>query len=258
MSLSNDGAVMTMPVQPAYSGGYGNNGMFGGDGAWWIIILFLFVFCGWGNNGWGGNGNGASTQGYDTRADIQRGFDNNAVINKLDSITNGICDSTYALNNAITSDFSAAELSRCNMQSAFMQQMFNMQMANQQCCCDTQREIERGFSGVNYNMATNTCSLQNTINNSTRDILTNQNDNTRAILDYLCKDKIDTLQQENQSLRLAASQSAQNAYIAANQEAQTAELIRRLGPTPVPAYTVPAPYPYAYGCGCNSGCGCGA
>lgn len=59
MSLSSDGTVMTMPVQPANTSN-GNGWGFGGDGAWWIIILFLFVFCGWGgnwgNNGFGGNG----------------------------------------------------------------------------------------------------------------------------------------------------------------------------------------------------------
>ena len=55
MSLSSDGAPMlTMPVAPANSGGSGGFG-WGGDGAWWIIILFLFVFCGWGGNGWGNN-----------------------------------------------------------------------------------------------------------------------------------------------------------------------------------------------------------
>lgn len=63
------------------------------------------------------------------------------------------------------------------------------------------------------------------------------------------------LRDKVQKLELAASQSAQNAYIAANQDAQTAELIRRINPMPVPAYNVPAPYPYSgYGNGC--GCGC--
>ena len=116
-------------------------------------------------------------------------------------------------------------------------------------------------------MATQTSALQNTMNNNTRDIIDNQNAGTRAILDYLCQDKIQTLQSENQTLKFQASQTAQNAYIAANQEAQTAELIRRLGADcPVPSYIVPNPhccYGYGYGaygsgynngCGCNSGC----
>jgi hypothetical protein len=83
-----------------------NDGMFGGDGAWWLIVLFLFAFCGWENNGWGNNGNGggyAATAA--TQADIQRGFDNSAVISKLDGINNGICDGFYAVNNGMLTGF---------------------------------------------------------------------------------------------------------------------------------------------------------
>ena len=141
--------------------------------------------------------------------------------------------------------------------------------------CDTQRAID----GVNYNMATNTCALQNTMNNNTRDILESQNASTRAILDYLCQDKIQTLQSENQSLRLAASQADQNAVLRAAMDANTAEIIRRTGnDCPIPAYVVPNPNccygnPLGVGysgfgfngfngfnsafngcCGCNSGC----
>ena len=203
MSLSGD-TTMMMPVAPTgYAGGNGGFGGFGDNGAWWIIILFLFVFCGWGNNGWGGNGGMNGGVG----SEVQRGFDHSSVVSKLDGITQGICDSTYALNNAINTGFSNAELSRCNQQAALIQQLNNMAMQAQNCCCETQRAID----GVNYNMATNTCALQNTMNNNTRDIIDNANANSRAILDYLCQDKISTLQAENQSLRLAASQANQNA-----------------------------------------------
>ena len=95
------------------------------------------------------------------------------------------------------------------------------------------------------------------------DILESNNNNTRAILDFLTQDKISTLQAENQALKFQASQTAQNAFITANQDAQTAELIRRLGADcPVPAYVVPNPnccYNYAvtgFGYG-NNGCNCG-
>ena len=237
--------------------------MFVGDGAWWLIVLFLFVFCGWGNNGWGNNGNGggyAATAA--TQADIQRGFDNSAVISKLDGINSGLCDGFYAMNNGMLTGFNGINTNI--MQTGFgIQQAINADtVANMQntnalqaqlanCCCETREAIQ----GVNYNMAQNTCALQNTMNNSTRDILDNQNSNTRAILDYLCQKETADLRAENQALKLAASQSAQNAYIAANQEAQTAELIRRINPMPVPSYVVPAPYPYS-GCGCNTGCNC--
>lgn len=240
-----------------------NDGMFGGDGSWWIIVLFIFAFFGWGNNGWGNNGNGGGyTATAATQADIQRGFDNSAVISKLDGINSGLCDGFYAMNNGMLTGFNGINTNI--MQTGFgIQQAINADtVANMQntnalqaqlanCCCETREAIQ----GVNYNMAQNTCALQNTMNNSTRDILDNQNSNTRAILDYLCQKETADLRAENQALKLAASQSAQNAYIAANQEAQTAELIRRINPMPVPSYVVPAPYPYS-GCGCNTGCNC--
>ena len=137
----------------------------------------------------------------------------------------------------------------------------------QDCCCQTQRAvdgvnynmatqangIQNAIQGVRYDMATQACDTRNTIQNSTRDIIDNANANSRAILDFLTQDKIATLTAENQSLKFQASQAAQNAFITANQEAQTAELIRRINPMPVPAYQVPNPYA---GCGCNP-CGCG-
>ena len=131
----------------------------------------------------------------------------------------------------------------------------------QDCCCQTQRAID----GVNYNLATQACAIQNSINNSTRDIIDAQRDGTNAILNFLTQDKIATLQAENQSLKFAASQTAQNAYLTATIDAGNAELIRRLGrDCPVPAYIVPNPaccytpnFSAYNGCGCNSGCGCG-
>jgi hypothetical protein len=258
-----DGNYSLADIAAATGNSRNNDGMFGGDGAWWLIVLFLFVFCGWGNNGWGNNGNGggyAATAA--TQADIQRGFDNSAVISKLDGINSGLCDGFYAMNNGMLTGFNGINTNI--MQTGFgIQQAINADtVANMQntnalqaqlanCCCETREAIQ----GVNYNMAQNTCALQNSMNNNTRDILDNQNSNTRAILDYLCQKETADLRAENQALKLAASQSAQNAYIAANQEAQTAELIRRINPMPVPSYVVPSPYPYS-GCGCNTGCNC--
>lgn len=106
---------------------------------------------------------------------------------------------------------------------------------------------------MRYDLATTACATQNTIQNTTRDIIDNANANSRAILDFLTQDKIATLTAENQSLKFQASQAAQNAFFTANQEAQTAELIRRINPMPVPAYQVPNPYA---GCGCYNTCGC--
>lgn len=224
-------------------GGNGNNGFgFGswGDLAALLVVAGLFGGGGWGFGGFGGGG-GAGLQGIATRADINEGFALQNITGGITAIQQGICDATYSLNNAITSGFHGVDTGLCNLQHSL-----------DQCCCTTQRAID----GINYNMATQFAALGNTLCRNTRDIIDNQNANTRSIMDFLVNDKIATLTAENQSLKFAASQANQNAFFVANQEAQTAELIRRLGPTPVPAYTVPAPYPYC-GNGYNSGCGCG-
>lgn len=223
--MFNSGIPYSVPVMPYGTNGNGN-GLFGGDSWAWIIVLLLLF--GWGGNGgFGFGGFGGGGGGY---SEVQRGFDQNAVINKLDGLTYGLSDSTFALSNAI-----------------------------KDCCCTTQRAID----GVNFNMAKGFCDLGNVVNNSTRDILESNNANTRAILDFLTNDKISTLQAENQSLKLQASQAAQNAFITANQEAQTAELIRRLGADcPVPAYVVQPPAQVSFpvnSCGQFTGyggCGC--
>ena len=223
--MFNSGIPYSVPVTPYGTNGNGN-GLFGGDSWAWIIVLLLLF--GWGGNGgFGFGGFGGGGGGY---SEVQRGFDQNAVINKLDGLTYGLSDSTFALSNAI-----------------------------KDCCCTTQRAID----GVNFNMAKGFCDLGNVVNNSTRDILESNNANTRAILDFLTNDKISTLQAENQSLKLQASQAAQNAFITANQEAQTAELIRRLGADcPVPAYVVQPPAQVSFpvnSCGQFTGyggCGC--
>ena len=228
-------------------GGFG----LGGDG--WGGLLGLIVVAslfGWGGMGGFGGGwgmGGAGLQGMATRADINEGFALNNITGGITAIQQGICDSTYALNNAITGGFHGVERGFCDL---------SHQLSD--CCCQTQRAID----GVNYNLATQTNALQTAMCNNTRDLIDNQNANTRQIMDFLVQDKISALQAENQSLKFAASQAAQNAFITANQEAQTAELIRRLGrDCPIPAYVVPNPnccYGNPAGIGYNNGgCGCG-
>ena len=237
----------------AVSGSRNNDGMFGGDWGAWIILFLIFGLFGNGRGFGGfGGGNGGCCEPCATKADLTA----QGIVQKLDGITYGISDSTYALNNSITSGFHGVDNAICNLgynvQSGF--NTLGHQLSD--CCCQTQRAID----GVNYNLATQACDTRRTISDSTRDIIENQNCNTRSILDFLVNDKIATLTAENQSLKLQASQSAQNAFITANQEAQTAELLRRLAPTPTPAYVVPNPnccynaqVSFANGCGC--GCG---
>ena len=242
MSLSSDGTVMTMPVQPANSNG-GNGWGFGGDGAWWIIILFLFVFCGWGGN-WGGNnaGNGAGVvDGYVLTSDFAN------IERKIDNVNNGLCDGFYqqaqlinGVQQGMSNGFMTAEISRANQQAAFMQQLNAMQMQNQECCCENRAAIAQ----VRYDMATQACDTRNTVNTAARDIIDNQNQNSRAILDFLTQSKLQDLQSENQGLKLAASQAAQNNY-----------LISQLRPTPIPAYASCNPWAGGSYTGCGT-CGC--
>lgn len=257
-------SAFTMPVVPAgySSGGSGNGGNGFGEGSWiWILVIFALLF-GWGNNGnnGGGNSGGGSTQfipyqmgGYD--ASVQRGFDQQAIIGKLDGLTYGLSDSTYALNNAINSGFFGVQQTLCQGFNGVSREIAD-------CCCKTQGAIQ----DVRYDLASQACDTRNLIQSTTRDIIDSQNASTRAILDFLTTDKIATLQSENQSLRLAASQADQNAVLRAAIDASTAEIIRRTGnDCPVPAYVVNGPTPISFPTNCcgqftgysSGGCGCG-
>ena len=240
MSISEGMPTMTMPVAPA--NGSGNGFGFGGDGAWFLIILFLFAFCGWGGNGWGNNGNsGGVVDGYVLTSDFAN------VERKIDSVNQGLCDGFYqqaqlvnGTNMAMANGFAQAELSHSNQQAALMQQLSAMQMQAANCCCENRAAIAQ----VRYDMATQACDTRNTVQNATRDIVENQNANSRAILDFLTNSKMRDLESANQELRLAASQAAQNNY-----------LISQLRPTPIPAYASCNPWAGSYtGCSGCSGC----
>ena len=223
-----------------------NGGMFGNDGWWGIILLALLFGYGGGGMGFGGGyGGGMMLNGIATRADINEGFALNNITGGITAIQQGICDSTYALTNAINGGFNNAQL-------ATLQGFNGLERQLADCCCENRAAIAQ----VRYDMATQACDTRRAITDAARDITDNANANTRAIMDFMVNSKIESLQAENQSLKLAASQANQNNYLAALSEAQTAELIRRIAPTPVPSYAVPAPYPYCgnvnYG-----GCGCG-
>lgn len=283
MSLSNE-SNMVMPVTPAYGMGYGNGGMWGGEWGSWILLFLLFGMFG---RGWGGWGNESSCCAPASCADLQRGFDNQSVMNKLNGLENGLCDGFYAQNTNILNGFHGVDNAVCqlgyqtqnainglgsqlascccdiersidhaNFQTAQGINGIGTQLAS--CCCETQRQIERGFCDTNYNLATNTTSIIQNAHNDTDRVIAKLD----AMENARQQERIAALQAENQSLKFQASQAAQNTFITANQEAQTAELIRRLGrDCPTPAYLVPNPnccytnYGYNAGCGCNS-CGC--
>lgn len=237
------------------SGNGGNSGGMWGDGSWIfaLIIIALLFGGGFGFGGLGGfGGGGYGLQGMATRADINAGFQFNDIQNGIRGVQQGICDSTYALNNAITGGFHNTTVGMMQGFNGVERGFCDLSHQLSDCCCENRAAI----ADLKYTIATEDCATRNLLQNTTRDLIDNQNANTRSILDFLVKDKIDTLTAENQSLKFQASQAQQNAFITANQDAQTAELIRRIAPMPVPAYTVPAPYPYGYA-GYNGGCGCG-
>ena len=235
MSMNSDYSLSDIA---AASGNRQNDGMFGGNGAWWIIILFLFVFCGWGGNWGGGNrtgGQGTAMDGYVLTSDFAN------IERKIDGVNSGLCDGFYAQAQLINgtqmqmaNGFAQAELSRSNQQAALMQMLYTMSAQQSDCCCKTQTAIQ----GVNYNLATQACETRNTIQTGIRDVIENQNANARAVLDALTAQRIEAKDEkiaaQNQQifgLQLAASQAAQNSY-----------LVQTLRPCPTPAYVVANPY----------------
>ena len=249
MSLNDGSPTMTMPVAPTGMTGGGWGG-FGGDNGWWIIILFLAIFCGWGGNGNGFGNNGRNSGGVVDGYVLASDFSN--IERKIDSVNQGLCDGFYqqaqlvnGTNMAMANGFAQAELSRCNQQAALMQQLNNMAMQAQECCCENRAAIAQ----VRYDMATQACDTRNTVQNTTRDIIDAMNCGFRSIDQRLTAQELAAkdakIAEQNQQLfgyQLAASQAAQNNY-----------LVSTLRPSPGPAYVVANPYccnsGYNYGCG---------
>lgn len=226
------------------NGGYGNGSW--GDGSFWIIVLFLFALMGngWGNGFSGGNGGGTP---YVVN-DVQRGFDQSAVMSGISGLT-----------SAVTNGFANAEVSRCNANMNLIQSLNGISAAQQNCCCENRAAI----ADLKYTVATEACNDRASINEALRDVLAANTASTQRILDQMCQDKIDAkneqiaaLQQQLTMAQLAASQNAQTAAILANNEAQTAALEQYLNPAPIPAYVVANPsccnQNFGYGCGCGA------
>lgn len=235
----------------------GNNndgfGGFNGDGAWIFLLFILILMGGWGNGyGYGPNGGGGTVNAIN--ADVQRGFDQSAIISGINGIS-----------TAINSGFAGAEISRCNAQANVLQTLNNNQanlstqlntiaMNQQNCCC----ENRAGLADLKYTVATEACADRSAVSDALRDVIASNTANTQAILNKLCQQEIDSLKAQKQQLEmqsylanLAASQNAQTGQILTDNAAQTAALLRALNPAPIPAYVVPNPV----GCNCGNGCG---
>lgn len=214
------------------------NGMFGDSWAWWIIILLIF---GWGGNGFGGWGGGNGMNGALTRGELCQDMNFNDLQSAVRGVSQGICDSTFALNNTMTNGFAGVQQTLCQgfsgVNTGLMQQGYETRLginglSNQlaQCCCD----LRAGQADIKYTMAKDTCDITNAINGS-----------TQQILGFLTQEKIAALQSENAALTAQLSQNA-----------QTQTLINTLRPCPVPSYQVCSPFESVYGAGRQGNCGC--
>lgn len=200
-----------------------NDDSFGGNGAWWVIILLFALFGGFGRYGGYGGGENIVSGPLATQSDVQRGFDQQTLIGKIDGQTYGIADLGYAINTGLQN----AELSRCNMTASLtnmihsnevadMQRDFAIQTALSDCCCQNREAI----SQVRFDNQTNTCAITTAIKDAVKDIIANDNANYRSLHDenvaaqIAAKDaKIAEQAAAINALNLAASQQAQNAYL---------------------------------------------
>lgn len=200
-----------------------NNDNFGDGNGWWILIILFALFGGWGNNGWNNSGDARPA----TQGDVQRGFDTQTVVSKLDGISNGICDGFYAMNSGMLTGFNTLQNSiqqgNFGLQNAIQQNtVANMQNTNAlatqlaNCCCENREAIAQ----VRYNMATDTCAITTAINQASQNVMQNCNSNYRALHDEItaiqmaAKDE-KIAEQANliNALNMSASQSNQNAYL---------------------------------------------
>ena len=264
-----DGALSASDVA-LLSGNTGrNNDGFGSDGNWaWVLIFLIFALGGFGRNGYGfGGGTGSVSDNYVLASDfatLQRQIDSSTATleRKADATQQGLCDGFYAMNTGMLNGFSGVQQAMCQgfsginqaiSNSAFNTErgLWNLSSQFADCCCQTQRAID----GVNYNMAMNTNGIQQTLCNTTRDLIENQNANYRALHDEIVANRM-----EDKNAQIAAQQNEINALrLAASQEKQNSFLISQLKPCPDPAYIVPNPnccYDYSVTrntCGCNCG-----
>lgn len=246
--------------------GYGNGDGMWGNGAWWIIILLLF---GWGRNGFGGgfggygNGNGCGAP-CATQADVRAAVDQQTLIGKIDQQTYGLADSFTALNNTLNNNFRGIDNAICTLGYQGAQHASNLSAQMAQCCCDTRaaiKDVDVGIERAGWNLSKQIsdgfCNAEK-MNMQNRFDAQAYNCNTLQaidklgdrIIDHLNAEKTQALRDENQALRLAASQAKQNQY-----------LINELRPCPIPSYQTCNPWAASYGfgynnCGCNNGCGC--
>lgn len=270
--ITTDNGNMVMPVGPM---NYGANSAWGGDNLWWIIILLLFTNGNW-NNNWGGMCGMPWAMSTNTNNDIQRGFDQQAVIggingvaNSVNALGNQICNSTAGITAAVNNGFAIAESAANSRQMADMQQNFALQSQLAQCCCDNRLAT----ANLTATVLSENCADRAALSDGIRDILVNQTANTQRLVDTttqavqgvydkLCQlelnaknDTIADLRNQLNQANIASVVGASTSRVLADNAAQTQALEQYLNPTPIPAYTVQnpncCPNYYNTNCGCN-------
>lgn len=266
MALTDDGGMnTTMLVSPAGGANYGNGGFgnFGGDG-WWIILLLLFACGGWGN-GFGGNNGGMMPFMMGTN-DVQRGFDQSAVMAGIGDINagvygiqNSLCNGFASVNQAVSNGFAQAEIASNSRQMASMNQNFQMQSALADCCC----ENRLGIANLGSDIAREACATRTTDTQNTQSILNAINGGIQSLKDQICSDKIDSKNEKIAELQNALnmatmreSQVAQNAFIQNGFAQELDQMMNRLNTCPIPSTPVYGRTPI-FQCNQNAGCGCG-
>lgn len=234
MTMEGSGIV---PVMDVNRNGYGYGDGFGCGGGWfmWSIVLFALMG-GWGNGFGRGYGNGPGL----TQVEMQQGFDTQNILRKLDGINNGLCDGFYAQNTTMLNGFNGVQRDLCTGFSAVNAGIAENRFAAQQCCCETNRNID-AVRAENYK---NTCEITNAIHA--------EGEATRALINHnVMQDLRDRLADRDRDL--------QSANFQLSQLSQTANIVGTLRPFPQPAYITASPYQAAstvYGCGCANSCGC--
>lgn len=249
MDESTSGVPFTMPVAPAYGGNYGGgfgNG-FGGDG-WWILLLILLCGGGWGNGFGGGFGGDGLYPWLNNSNQISGGFRDAMLNDGITSIGEKITSGFGDVQTALCGGFAGVNAAITNAQMANMQSIFGVQSALQNCCCENRANI----ADLKYTIATEACADRAAVTAG-----------VQTVLDKLCQLELDGYKRENDALRsqlsdakIAASQAAQNAFIAQGLNEEVDALYNRLSNCPVPSTPVYGRTPI-FTCGGNGGCGCG-
>ena len=138
----------------AVTRGNDNDG-WGNGGAWWIIILFLFVFMGggfWGNR----NGDYGQYATAATQQEILFGQQFGQINDRLTNLGNGICSLGYDMQGNICQIGKEMAIAQNGTNMTIMQNANSIQAQLAQCCCDTQRAID----GVNANIEAKFAALE--------------------------------------------------------------------------------------------------